>query len=95
MESAHLEFPSSDDCTAEVFLDLTRAPDFGRVVITLNNQFGGTFDGYASDVGREAFPLGRMSINRGQYRINITPVEKNEKTSGLNAGIDTIRWECQ
>ena len=96
VERVQLTFTSHVDCAADVILEMTSGPDFGRVVIVLNNQLAGTHDGYvASDVTRFSVPLGKLHIQKGTNLLGVTPVGKHEKSASINAGVDSIRWICQ
>lgn len=77
----------------EVELYMTRAPDFGRLRIQVENKnVGERFDGYASTVTPSgAISLGTFALRQGPAKLSFMIDGKNPQSSNYFAGIDFIR----
>jgi hypothetical protein len=85
-----VEAPQSGPYTLAV--SLTRAPDYGRVEVTLDGQrVGEAFDGFAEAVTPPTrVPLGHIELSRGSHRLRFTAVGKNPKATQCYLGVDCL-----
>jgi hypothetical protein len=76
----------------KLVVSLTRAPDYGRVEVTLDGQrIGPAFDGFAEAVTPPTrVPLGRIELTRGSHRLRFTATGKNMGATGCFMGIDCL-----
>lgn len=77
----------------EVELHMTRAPDFGRLRIQVDNKsVEERFDGYAPAVTPSGpISVGRFTLERGARKVSFMIDGKNPQSSNYFAGIDFIR----
>ena len=77
----------------EIELHMTKAPDFGRLRIQVENKnVGERFDGYAAMVEPSgAISLGTYDLKAGARKISFMIDGKNVRSSNYFAGIDFIK----
>jgi WD40 repeat protein len=73
-------------------VSLTRAPNYGRVKVTLDGQRVGTdFDGFAAKITAPSrVLLSRVELDRGSHRLRFTAVGKNPQATDCAMGIDCL-----
>jgi WD40 repeat protein len=87
-----VEIQAPVDGAYTLAVSLTRAPNYGRVEMTLDGRrVGTTFDGFAGDVTPPTrVPLGRVELSEGNHRLRFTAVGKNTRATGCAMGIDCL-----
>jgi hypothetical protein len=85
-----IQVPQSGAYTLDV--SLTRAPNYGRVEVTLDGQrVGPDFDGFAAKVTPPTrVSLGCCELSKGSHRVRFTAVGKNMQATGCAIGIDCL-----
>jgi WD40 repeat protein len=85
-----IQVPQGGAYTLDV--SLTRAPNYGRVEVTLDGQrVGSDFDGFAAKVTPPTrVSLGCVELSRGSHRLRFTAVGKNTQATGCAMGIDCL-----
>lgn len=69
---------------------MTRAADFGDVVIGMNGRQLATFSGYGRSVTRHEVPLGIVDLKAGANSIVFNLAGKQRGSTGYRVGIDCI-----
>lgn len=82
-----------EEGTYEVELHMTRAPDFGRLRIQVENKnVGEMFDGYGPSVTPSGpISLGSFALHHGPAKVSFMIDGKNPRSSNFFAGVDFIR----
>jgi WD40 repeat protein len=80
--------------TDEYALDLyfTRAPDYGRVEVSLDGKkVGPVFDGFRASLAPSGkVPFGNVRLAAGRHRLRFRAVDKQAQSSGYYLGIDCL-----
>ncbi len=94
-ETLSLEIPLEADGNYEVIGRLTRASDFGRAKLELNGSpllKGEPIELFSPNIVVGDFPLGFVTVTKGNTTLKVTMVGKNRASKGYRFGLDEIRF---
>src|SRR6185295_5411769 len=77
----------------QVFLDFTRAPDYGVVRASFDGAPNVSFNGYAPTVSRDRALLGVLDLPKGAHGLLVEVARKDGKSAGLYVGLDRVVLE--
>lgn len=87
-----LEFEMTDAKKGALTLQMSKAPDYGRVQIKLNGKtIVQSFDGFASQVGTASVAVGSAELPKGKNTLEITTLGKNPKSKNTYWGVDYLK----
>jgi hypothetical protein len=92
-EGARLELPAAVPTADryQVRIAYTRAPDYGRIRVTLDGQSLGELDGFADRVVPAASDLGPpIEVSAGAHEIVLTVVGRSARATGFFVGVDRV-----
>jgi len=92
-----LAFPMEKAGTYRVFANLTKAADYGKVLIRINGKPADReLDRYHTSVAADEIALGNFQLEAGENRLEVEITGKNEKAiPRYMFGLDYIRMESE
>lgn len=89
-----LEFDATGSGSRGLKLGLLRAPDYGTVGLFLNEQYLGSFDGYAPTLGATTFDAGTVELRPGANRLLVKITGANDEAEPRHMfGLDYLSLE--
>ncbi len=88
-----LAVPVKSEGSYDLFVQFTKAPDYGKVQVYVNGaKLGDVFDAYDPAVTPSGeFKLGTVTLPAGESKLEFEIVNANEKSGGRYAGFDYLR----
>jgi hypothetical protein len=74
----------------QVFLDFTRAPDYGSARVSFDGAPNVSFSGYAPTVSRGRALLSVLDLAAGVHELLVQVIRKDGKSAGLYVGLDRV-----
>jgi hypothetical protein len=86
------EFETTAAVSGPAVLRLTKAPDYGKIRVELNDRtVVQNFDGYSPQVTTATVSLGDLNLPPGKHNLTITMLGKSDSSRNFYWGIDYLR----
>ncbi|MGI8905119.1 MAG: glycoside hydrolase family 172 protein [Candidatus Sumerlaeaceae bacterium] len=90
-QSFELTFETTASESGKAVLRVTKAPDYGKVAMSLDGEPLTEYDGYSKVVRPEIISLGKRSLAAGKHTITVVGQGKNSASKNTHWAVDYLR----